>query len=200
MDNTQKSKEEIIKELKSKGKYEEWIKLGSPFGHFNTTNVIDRLYKCRDVNDNIVIVTSINFNYNSNLNNIAIFNWILTKNPIFVSSGTYKIVDNNTCTLKTGGLLNTSIVLCMKFGNNKFLAHINQQTDTNEIVTEIKNILKTIWMTPNDIEDIKIYVAELNEYLIEFVTKEICSNIGIEDIKVNLLPVVRVSSFEVISY
>ena len=71
------SEEDIIDELKTKGKYDEWVSLGSKFGLTSDTLQSKyfsvRPFKYYDVDGNIVNVSMVAKKYRPDVDNIAVF-------------------------------------------------------------------------------------------------------------------------------
>ena len=194
----EKSQEEIIEELKSKGKYDEWVSLGSYFGL--TSNVLDvkffliRPYKYYNVDENIINVSMIQKTYRQDVDNIAVFKQILIKDPTYVEQSEYRIV-NISETLTTAGLATCS-GLTMIIGNKKFLTHLDALTDINPMVINLIKILSEQSLTPNNITNIKIYTGSLDSSLTKQKSIEICSQLGIEESRIEIL---QVCMFDIIS-
>jgi hypothetical protein len=184
-----KSKNEIIDELKSKGKYEEWIRIGGNFGlTSNTLNAkffLIRPYKYYDVDGNIVDVSMVQSDYRPDVNNIAVFKQFIIRDPTHVDQSTYRICDISE-TLSTTGLA-TCTGLIMIIGNKKFLTHLDASTNILPIVKDINKTLSEYNSIPNNITNIKIYAGSLDHSLSIIKAKDICTLVGIEESKIEIL-------------
>lgn len=177
-----KSEEEIIDELKSKGKYEEWVKLGRYFGI--TSDIPDTLYmqddpaKYYNVDGKIVDVAIVDKNYRSepHLNNVAVFEQFTEKDPSHVRQGTYKIVNSNEPLTTTG--LATCTGLTMTIGKKNFMAHLDATTQVQSIIDDIKQVISEQNVDPNKLEP-HIYTGNLESELTLQKAKKICSGVGI---------------------
>jgi hypothetical protein len=177
-----KSEEEIIDELKSKGKYEEWVKSGRYFGI--TSDIPDTLYmqddpaKYYNVDGKIVDVAIVDKNYRTepHLNNVAVFGQFYEKDPSHVDQGTYKIVNSNESLTTTG--LAACTGLTMSIGNKKFMAHLDATTQVQSIIDNIKQVISEQKIDPKDLEP-HIYTGNLETELTLQKAKKICSGVGI---------------------
>ena len=114
-----KTKEDIIAELKDKGKYDEWVRLGSKFGVTSNTlpPLLNRRYTYYDVDENPVNVSMVLGVYFSNpdVDNIAVFEpvpyRIGYRTDIEEDDIMYK--DDLVCILKPN--VKKGIVICTRF-------------------------------------------------------------------------------------
>jgi hypothetical protein len=181
-----RSEQEIINELKTKGKYDEWVRLGSKFGLTSKTlQGADffsvKPYMYYDVDGNIVNVSMVQSTYNPKVDNIAVFKQHNVKDPTFVGQSKYKIVDI-TEELSTGGLASCT-GLAMIIGTKKFMAHLDSDTSTYPIIFQIRKIIETYKIVAESLQPI-IYVGDLGDLYTDFTlkkAKEICSNVGIPE-------------------
>jgi hypothetical protein len=179
-----KSEEEIIDELKSKGKYEEWVKLGRYFGI--TSDIPDTLYmqddpaKYYNVDGKIVDVAIIDKNYRTepHLNNVAVFGQFYEKDPAHVAQGTYKIVNSNEPLTTTG--LATCTGLTMLIGDKKFMTHLDATTPVSSIIDKIREVISEQRADPNDLKP-HIYTGNLESELTLQKAKDICSAVKIPE-------------------
>ena len=177
-----KSEEEIIDELKSKGKYDEWVKSGRFFGI--TSDIPDTLYmqddpaKYYNVDGKIVDVAIVDKNYRTepHLNNVAVFGQFYEKDPAHVAQGTYKIVNSNEPLTTTG--LATCTGLTMVIGDKKFMAHLDATTQVQSIIDDIKQVISEKNVDPNKLVP-HIYTGNLESELTLQKAKKICSGVGI---------------------
>ena len=177
-----KSKEEIINELKSKGKYDEWVKLGSNFGLTSDTLNIEtfkiRPYKFYNVYGEIVNVSMIEPNYRSDLDNVAVFEQFVEEDPSHVKQGTHKIVNSNEPLTTTG--LATCTGLTMLIGDKKFMTHLDATTPVSSIIDDINKVISEQNVDPNKLEP-HIYTGNLETDLTLQKAKDICSAVGIPE-------------------
>jgi hypothetical protein len=175
-----KLEKEIIDELKSKGKYEEWVSLGSYFGlTSNTLNIPEfkiRPYKYYNVDGKIVDVSMIGPNYRPDLDNIAVFQQIYEEDPSHVEQGKYKIVNSNEPLTTTG--LATCTGLAMIIGDKKFMTHLDATTPISDMINKITQVISEQQVNPEDLEP-HIFTGSLNADLTLKKAKEICSAVGI---------------------
>ena len=178
-----KSEEEIIRELKSKGKYDEWVKSGSYFGI--TSDMPDTLYmqddpaKYYNVDGKIVDVAIIDKNYRSepHLNNVAVFEQFVEEDPSHVKQGTYKIVNSNEPLTTTG--LATCTGLTMLIGDKKFMTHLDATTSVSSIIDKIREVIsKERVVDPQNLIPY-IYTGNLESDITLQKAKNICSAVGI---------------------
>ena len=177
-----KTEKEIIDELISKGKYDEWVNLGSYFGltsyTLKTKYFLVRPYKYYNIDDKIVNVSMISKNYRPDVNNIAVFKQIIEFNPLFVNQNTYKIASLNE-ELITSGLASCSC-LAIIIGNNKFMAHIDATSNIFIFINAISNLIN------EEIELINlipyIYAGCIFSEISLSKTIDICKSIGIPEI------------------
>ena len=177
-----KSEKEIIDELKSKGKYDEWVKLGSNFGLTSDTLNIEtfkiRPYKFYNVYGKIVNVSMIEPNYRSDLDNVAVFEQFVEEDPSHVKQGTYKIVNSNEPLTTTG--LATCTGLTMLIGDKKFMTHLDATTPVSSIIDDINKVISEQNVDPNKLEP-HIYTGNLETDLTLQKAKDICSVVGIPE-------------------
>lgn len=185
-----KSKEEIINELKSKEKYNEWVSLGSLFGLTSNTLkakfFLVRPYKYYDVDGNIVDVSMVQTTYRPDVDNIAVFKQIYLKDPTNVNQGKFRIVNANK-TLSTTGLA-TCTGLAIIIGTKKFMTHLDANTKISNIINAINKIIEEenvlpVNLTPN------IYAGGLNSTITLQKAKDICSVVGIPEKNYNIINV-----------
>jgi hypothetical protein len=177
-----KSMEEIIDELKAKGKYDEWVEEGSYFGltcSFCPAELFKiRPFKFYDVDGNIVNVSMVSQKYDnsSDIDNIAVFKQISTKDPNSVNQNTFRIVEKNQ-TLYTSGLA-TCTALTMVIGTKNFLTHLSASTKIEKIIGHIK---ETIIKENIDPESLKpyIYAGSYNSKHSLDNAENICASLGI---------------------
>ena len=177
-----KSKEDILKELKKKGKYEEWKQKGSYYGWLLSRNSNESYVTYKNLNGDNVKVTNVLKEFDPKEHNVAVFDFVLevpsyVSYATFVPQGTFNIVENNnTPDLYTYGLASCS-ALVMDIGNKKFMAHLDAETNIipiknaiQETITkqkiDIKNIYPTIYegslYSENAVEKAKNICKQLN--------------------------------------
>jgi hypothetical protein len=186
--------QEIIHELKTKGKYDEWVSLGSNFGLTSNTLkakfFLQRPFKYYDVNGNIVPVSMVQKTYRPDVDNIAVFNQHYVKDPTRVEQSKYRIVSIPE-ELSTAGLA-TCTGLAMIIGTKKFMAHLDAVTSIDPIITAIQGIIAAEEIAAESLIPI-IYAGNLNSSLTLEKAKEICSRVGIPEKNYNIQ---RVCMFE----
>jgi hypothetical protein len=178
---SRKSEDEIHKELKEKGKYDEWVSLGSYYGltsdTLNAKLFLQRPYKYYNIDGEIVNVSMIQSTYRSDVDNIAVFKQLVIENPTHVEQKKYKIVDISE-NLSTFGLATCS-ALIMIIGRKKFLSHLDAVTNILPIINDLNKTLLEQKLNSNNIENIKIYVGDLDHSYSLKKAIEICEIIGI---------------------
>ena len=182
-----KTEQEIIDELKTKGKYDEWVSLGSKFGL--TSNTLQakfflvRPYKYYDVDGNLVNVSMIQSMYRPDVDNIAVFKQHFVKDPTHVDQSKYRIV-NISEKLSTAGLA-TCTGLAMIIGTKKFMTHLDATTDIDPIISAIDKIIATEGIVAGSLNPI-IYAGDFDSSLTLKKAKEICSRVGIPETNYNI--------------
>jgi hypothetical protein len=175
-----KTQEEIITEVKTKGKYDEWVKLGSRYGL--TSNILKakfflvRPYRYHDVDGNVVNISMVDPYYNPNVINIAVFTQLVVDDPTNVKQGNYRIV-NNTGILSTSGLATCS-GLAMAIGSKKIMTHLDALTNINDIIIAIKNEIVKENVDTNLLRP-TIYAGCLDSTITLQKAKDICLAVGI---------------------
>lgn len=176
------TKEEIITELKTKGKYDEWVSLGSYFGLTSTTLkakfFLKRPYKYYNVDGNIINVSMITKNFRPDVDNIAVFKQLFIKDPTHVDQSKYRIVNSNK-TLSTAGLA-TCTGLAMIIGTKKFMTHLDANTAIKIIISAINEEIEKQNIEPNTLKPI-IYAGRLDSSITLKKAKDICLLVGIPD-------------------
>jgi transposase-like protein len=174
--------EEIIDELKAKGKYDEWVEEGSKFG-LTCSFCPAELFKIRpvkfyDVDGNIVNVSMVSQKYNNSpdIDNIAVFKQISTKDPNVVNQNTFRIVEKNQ-TLYTSGLA-TCTALTMVIGTKKFLTHLSASTKIEKIIGHIKATIIKENINPESLKPY-IYTGSFNSKDSLDNAENICASLGI---------------------
>jgi hypothetical protein len=182
-----RTEQEIIDELKTKEKYDEWISLGSKFGLTSDTlqanTFLVRPYMYYDVDGNIVNVSMITRTYRPDVDNIAVFKQNYVKDPTHVDQSEYRIVDVSE-TLSTAGLA-TCTGLAMIIGTKKFMTHLDATTSIYPIISAIDQIIATEGIAAGSLKPI-IYAGDLNSSLTLEKAKEICSRVGIPETNYNI--------------
>ena len=177
-----KTQEEIIDELKTKGKYDEWVKLGSNFGLTSDTLkakfFLVRPVKYYDVDGNIVNVSMITQTYRPDVDNIAVFEQIVVEDPTRVKQSKYRFVDSSEV-LSTSGLA-TCTGLAMIIGTKKFMTHLDATTSIYKIIIDIRKVIATEKIEPSSLTPI-IYAGNLDSSLTLQKAKEICLQLGIPE-------------------
>jgi hypothetical protein len=142
-----RTEQEIIDELKTKGKWEEWIRLGRYFGQTSYTLgeeaevFLHRPYMFYDVDGKIVNVSTTAKKYRLDVDNIAVFKPHIVKDPTNVEQSEYRIVDVSE-SLSTSGLA-TCTGLAIKIGTKKFMAHLDATTPIDPIISTINTTIDT---------------------------------------------------------
>ncbi len=182
-----RTEQEIIDELKTKKKYDEWVSLGSNFGLTSDTLkrqiFLVRPFMYYDVDGKIVNVSMITNTYRPDVDNIAVFKQHIKKDPTYVEQSKYRIVDGSE-RLSTSGL-STCTGLAMIIGNKKFMTHLDTTTPIDPIISAINQIIATEGIAADSLKPI-IYVGGLNNPLTLEKAKEICSRVGIPKTNYNI--------------
>jgi hypothetical protein len=177
-----KTQEEIIEELITKGKYDEWVRLGSMFGLtsdiLQVQNFLVRPYIYYDVDGNIVNVSMVQKRYRSDVDNIAVFKQHYVKDPTHVDQSKY-IIANMSESLSTSGLA-TCTGLAMIIGTKKFMTHLDAETPILPIIIAINQIIKTERIETTSLRPI-IYAGDFGSSLTLEKAKEICLTLGIPE-------------------
>lgn len=180
------TKETIIDELYKKGKYDEWVNLGSKFGLLsNLTHYPQFLYT--DLDEKIVNVSSVSNEYHQTKNNVAVFNY---KNRLLgpiVEQSKFRIVNIHE-KLTTSGLF-TCTGLSMIIGNKKFLAHLDATTNLKPIIIAIKNEIEDQILDPSTITNINIYKGNGDTTFSFEKAQEICLSLNLLDECIKILQV-----------
>jgi len=179
-----KTKEEIIAELKSKGRYDEWVALGSKFGLTSDTLIyeqsafLERPFNYYNVDENIVPVSMVQKTYRDDVDNIAVFEQLYVKDPTHVDQSKFRIVDIKE-TLSTTGLV-TCTGLAMIIGTKKFMTHLDAATDVKQIISAVGMLIAEEEIDPSSIEPI-IYAGRLDSKKNSTLQKarDICLSVGI---------------------
>ena len=174
--------QEIVEELQTKGKYDEWTRLGSNFGLTSDTLqakfFLDRPYKYYDIDGNLVNVSMVTNKYRPDVDNIAVFKQHYVKDPTHVDQSKYRI-GNISEELSTAGLA-TCTGLAMIIGTKKFMTHLDATTPIDPIISAIDKIIKTERIVAGSLKPI-IYAGSLDSSLTLEKAKEICSRVGIPE-------------------
>jgi len=193
-----RTEQEIINELKTKGKYDEWISLGSNFGLTSNTSkskfFLVRPYMYYDVDGKIVNVSMITSTYRPDVDNIAVFKQHYVKDPTHVDQSTYRIVKVSE-SLSTSGLA-TCTGLAMIIGTKKFMTHLDATTPIDPIVSAIDQIIATEGIAAGSLKPI-IYAGDLDSSLTLEKAKEICSRVGIPETNYNIKNVCMMDRVEI---
>jgi hypothetical protein len=186
-----RSRDHIIKELRDKGKYDEWIRHGARFGQIRynfikegeeeeeTEEVLSAIpsYMFYDVDGNIVKVSTTATEYIPELYNIAVFNRDYV-DPTNVDQSEYRIVDVSESLSTTG--LATCSALAMIIGNKKFMTHLDATTPIDPIISAIGRIIATERIAAGSLEPI-IYAGCIESSGTLQKAKDICSEVGIPE-------------------
>jgi len=177
-----KTQEDIISELKSKGKYDEWVRLGSRFGQTSSTLksrfFLVRPYHYYNVDGNIVHVSMISTNYRPDVDNIAVFKQNVVEDPTRVVQNNYRIA-NITDNLYTEGLA-TCAGLAMIIGTKKFMTHLDATTEISQMIYVIKKVITEEGIDPKMLIP-RIYAGNLDSTITVQNAKEICRRLGIPE-------------------
>lgn len=183
-----RSEKEIIDELKTKGKYDEWVSLGSYFGLTSDTlrakYFLVRPYKYYDVDGKLVNVSMVTSTYRPDVDNIAVFKQHYEKDPTHVDQSTYRIVGISE-ELSTAGLA-TCTGLAMIIGTKKFMTHLDTNTHIQPIINAVDKIIATEGILASSLKPI-IYTGSLDSSLTLEKAKEICSRVGIPETNYNII-------------
>lgn len=177
-----KSLEQIISELKEKGKYEDWVSKGSYFTYRSIKLKLPFMYTFIDMDGKEIPGQMQSKEYRSDLEeNIPIFGQVLKKDPDFVKQGEFRIASISG-RLTTSGLATCS-GLSMTVGKRKFLTHLDAETDIQPIISSLLNLIKTEGVLPTNIN---IYPGSLGSRVTEQFAKDIISSIGanLESVKI----------------
>jgi len=181
------SEQDIIDELKTKGKYDKWVSLGSKFGLTSNTlkakYFLVRPYNYYNVDGNIVKVSMVTQEYRPDVDNIAVFEQFVVENPTDVKQSMYRIVDISE-ELSTAGLA-TCTGLAMIIGTKKFMTHLDSTTPIDPIISAINKIITTEGIVAGSLNPI-IYAGNLDSSLTLEKAKEICSRVGIPQTNYNI--------------
>lgn len=182
-----RTEQEIIDELKTKGKYDEWVSLGRKFGltsnTIRTKSFLNTPYKYYNVDGNLVCVSMVAYKYRDDLDNIAVFKQYYVKDPTHVDQSTYRIV-NISEELSTAGLA-TCTGLAMIIGTKKFMTHLDATTPIDPIISAIDKIITTEGILASSLNPI-IYPGDIDSSLTLEKAKEICSRVGIPETNYNI--------------
>ena len=182
-----RTEQEIIEELKTKGKYDEWISLGSKFGLTSDTLRAEiflvRPFKYYDVDENLVNVSMVTRTYRPDVDNIAVFKQHYVEDPTHVHQSEYRI-GNISEELSTAGLA-TCTGLAMIIGTKKFMTHLDATTPIYPIISAIGKIITTEGIVAGSLNPI-IYAGSLDSSLTLEKAKEICSRVGIPETNYNI--------------
>ena len=182
-----RTEQEIIDELHTKKKYDEWVSLGSKFGLTSYTlqakGFLVRPYMYYDVDGKIVNVSMITRKYRPDVDNIAVFKQHVVEDPTHVNQSEYRIV-NVSESLSTSGLA-TCTGLAMIIGTKKFMTHLDANTSVNPIISAINKIIATEGIAAGSLEPI-IYAGTLDSSFSLEKAKEICSRVGIPETNYNI--------------
>lgn len=177
-----KTQEEIISELKKKGKYDEWVRLGSRFGQTSRTLkakfFLVRPYQYYNVDGNIVHVSMVSTNYRPDVDNIAVFTQNVVEDPTRVNPSTYRIA-NITDKLFTTGLA-TCAGLAMIIGTKKFMTHVDTKTEISKMIAVIKKVITEEGIDPKMLIP-RIYAGNLDSTITVQKAKVICIELGIPE-------------------
>ena len=183
-----RTKQEIIDELITKGKYDEWIRLGSKFGLTSHTLkaavFLDRPYKVYDVDGKIVNVSTVQSTYRPDVDNIAVFNQLVVEDPTHVKQSTYRIEKEP---LSTRGLATCS-GLAMIIGTKKFMTHLSATTPIDPIINAINDEIVKGAIVRESLKPF-IYAGSLDSSLTLQKAKDICSSVGIPEENYKILNV-----------
>jgi len=182
-----RTEQEIIDELITKEKYDEWVSLGSYFGLTSDTlkakTFLVRPYMYYDVDGKIVNVSMITSTYRPDVDNIAVFKQHYEKDPTHVDQSKHRIV-NVSKSLSTSGLA-TCTALAMIIGTKKFMTHLDANTPIDPIISDINQIIATEGIAAGSLKPI-IYAGDLDSSLTLEKAKEICSRVGIPKTNYNI--------------
>jgi len=185
-----KTEQEIIDELTTKGKYDEWVSLGRKFGlksdTLNAKFFLVRPYSYYDVDGNIVNVSMVQTTYRPDVDNIAVFKQHYVKDPTHVDQSKYRIVDMSE-SLSTSGLA-TCTGLAMIVGTKKFMTHLDANTPIRPIINAINQIITTEKIETGLLKPI-IYAGNLDSSVTIQKAKEICLTLGIPETNYEILNV-----------
>ena len=179
-----RTEQEIIDELKTKGKYDEWVRLGRVFGQTSdtlgaiATVFSDRPYMYYDVDGKIVNVSTTTKKYRSDVDNIAVFESHIVKDPTHVDQSKYRIVDKSE-SLSTSGLA-TCTGLAMIIGTKKFMTHLDDKTPIDPIIDAINQIIAAEKIAAGSLNP-SIYAGGANSSRTLKNAIEICSRVGIPE-------------------
>ena len=182
-----RTEKEIIDELKTKGKYDEWVRLGSNFGltsyKLQAKIFLNRPFKYYDVDGNLVNVSMVTSTYTPAVDNIAVFEQHSVEDTTHVAPSKYRI-GNISEELSTTGLT-TCTGLAMIIGTKKFMTHLAANTPIGPIIYAINTIITTEGILAGSLKPI-IYAGNLDSSLALEKAKEICSTVGIPETNYNI--------------
>ena len=185
-----KTEQEIINELKTKGKYNEWVSLGSKFGLTSDTLkakfFLVRPFMYYDVDGNIVNVSMVSNKYRHDVDNIAVFKQHVVEDPTHVDQSKYRI-GNISEELSTSGLA-TCTGLAMIIGTKKFMTHLDATTPIDPIILAINQIITTERIVSGSLRPI-IYAGDLDSSVTLEKAKDICLSLGIPEKNYKILNV-----------
>jgi hypothetical protein len=137
-----------------------------------------------DVDGKIVNVSTIAKQYRSDVDNIAVFEPHIVKDPTNVDQSEYRIVDKSE-TLSTTGLA-TCTALAMIIGTKKFMTHLDSRTIIEPIISTINKLIETHKIEAGSLNPI-IYAGCLDSSITLQKAKEICSTVGIPETNYNII-------------
>lgn len=175
-----KTEERWIAELKEKGKFEEWVSLGSRFGVIlwsSFSRFVDQTpYQYYNMDGNIIFVSMIQTKYRDDTECIPVFKQKVVKNHTNVDQSKYRIVEK-TERLSTAGLA-TCTGLAMVVGSKKFMAHLDACTPTHPIKRALRELIQEESADVTELRPI-IYAGSLNSELTQQSAMDICEYLGI---------------------
>lgn len=174
-----KTLNEVISDLKTKGKYNDWVSKGSSFTYKWPS--ADLKYTFIDANGKEIKGAYQGKQFRTNVESIPIFGQIFIKDPSMVNQGKFQIVNKNA-RLGTAGLATCS-GLAMRFGSKKFLAHLDARTDKETIIEALKKAIESEGNKPPT--NVTIYAGSgfgnATSAVTVKIAKDICSALGIPE-------------------
>ena len=168
------SLEQIISLLKTKDKYDAWVSKGSYFTYRSWKLRLPFDYTFIDLDGKPILGQMQSKEYRSDLDeNIPIFGQVIKKDPNFVNQGTYMISTGN---LTTSGLATCS-ALSMSVGVQKFLTHLDANTNIKPMISVILELIKTQGLLPTNIH---LYPGSLDSRITKKLAKAIITGIGLD--------------------
>ena len=179
-----KSEEELIKELKDAGKYDEWFRKGHSYGITMRGNRNRRFNEWTLIDGSTRKFSTITESYWDGQINTPVFDMV-GSNSNYVRQSSFLIVPNSR-KLYTFGM-STCSGLTMILGNQKFLSHIDAITNTSEMLSAIQECLRKQDLSTSDISNVKIYRGPQNSNRTYQIIHELLEHLSIPKNKIEVI-------------